>query len=61
MLLVYVLLMEDQVLAYKASLYGWRTAQIKLPPFDYAEICGYFKNFSAYNKDITYGILCSTL
>ncbi|MBO5567773.1 MAG: ATP-binding protein, partial [Clostridia bacterium] len=39
--------MEDHVLAYKAPLYGRRTAQIKLLPFDFAETCGYFQNFSA--------------
>ena len=38
--------MEDHVLAYKAPLYGRRTAQMKLVPFDFEETCRYFKNFS---------------
>ena len=38
--------MEDHVLAYKAPLYGRRTAQMKLVPFDFDETCRYFKNFS---------------
>ena len=35
--------MEDHVLAYKAPLYGRRTAQIKLLPFDFEETCRYLK------------------
>jgi len=42
--------MEDHVLAYKAPLYGRRTAQIKLQPFDFEEACRYFGNFSAEEK-----------
>ena len=38
--------MEDHVLAYKAPLYGRRTAQMQLVPFDFEETCRYFKNFS---------------
>ena len=37
--------MEDQVLAYKAPLYGRRTSQMKILPFDFAQTCRYFKNF----------------
>ena len=37
--------MEDRVLAYKAPLYGRRTAQIKLLPFDFQETCRYFEHF----------------
>lgn len=33
--------MEDQVLAYKAPLYGRRTAQMKLLPFNFEETCHY--------------------
>ena len=29
--------MEDEVLAYKAPLYGRRTAQMKIMPFDFEE------------------------
>lgn len=52
--------MEDHVLAYKAPLYGRRTAQIKLLPFNFAETCGYFKNFSAEDKALAYGIMGGT-
>lgn len=49
--------MEDHVLAYKAPLYGRRTAQIKLLPFDFEETCHYFKNFSDEDKALIYGIV----
>ena len=49
--------MEDHVLAYKAPLYGRRTAQMKLKPFDFEETCRYFKNMSAEDKASMYGII----
>jgi AAA+ ATPase superfamily predicted ATPase len=52
--------MEDHVLAYKAPLYGRRTAQIKLQPFDFEEACRYFGNFSAEEKALAYGIVGGT-
>ncbi len=52
--------MEDHVLAYKAPLYGRKTAQIKLLSFDFAETCGYFQNFSAEDKALAYGIMGGT-
>ncbi len=52
--------MEDNVLAYKAPLYGRRTAQIKLLPFDFDETCAYFKNLSDEDKAIIYGIAGGT-
>ena len=52
--------MEDHVLAYKAPLYGRRTAQIKLNPFDFEEVCHYFKNFSSEQKAMAYGIVGGT-
>ena len=52
--------MEDQVLAYKAPLYGRRTAQMKILPFDFADTCKYFKNFSAEDKALIYGIVGGT-
>ena len=52
--------MEDHVLAYKAPLYGRRTAQIKLLPFDFEETCHYFKNFSDEDKALIYGIVGGT-
>ena len=52
--------MEDRVLAYKAPLYGRRTVQIKLLPFDFEETCKYFKNMSDENKALIYGIAGGT-
>ena len=42
--------MEDHVLAYKAPLYGRRTAQFKILPFGFSEACGYLKNLSDEDK-----------
>lgn len=52
--------MEDEILAYKAPLYGRRTAQFKIKPFDFFETCEYFKNFSDYDKALAYGIIGGT-
>lgn len=52
--------MEDHVLAYKAPLYGRRTAQMKILPFDFADTCRYFKNFSDMDKALIYGIVGGT-
>ena len=46
--------MEDHVLAYKAPLYGRRTAQMKILPFDFEETCRYFKNFTPMKKKPMY-------
>ena len=52
--------MEDHVLAYKAPLYGRRTAQMKLLPFDFADTCKYFPRFSNEDKALVYGIVGGT-
>ncbi len=52
--------MEDHVLAYKAPLYGRRTSQMKILPFDFADACRYFKNFSGEDKAIVYGMAGGT-
>lgn len=52
--------MEDHVLAYKAPLYGRRTAQMKIVPFDFEETCHYFQNFSDEDKVLIYGIVGGT-
>lgn len=52
--------MEDHVLAYKAPLYGRRTAQFKIKPFEFFEACRYFKNFSDEDKALAYGIMGGT-
>lgn len=52
--------MEDHVLAYKAPLYGRRTAQMKILPFDFEETFHYFNNFSDEDKALIYGIVGGT-
>ena len=52
--------MEDHVLSYKAPLYGRRTSQIKLQPFDFAESCQHLKHYSAEEKALAYGIMGGT-
>lgn len=52
--------MEDNVLAYKAPLYGRRTAQMKLLPFDFEETCRYFKKLSGEEKALIYGAVGGT-
>ena len=52
--------MEDHVLAYKAPLYGRRTAQMKILPFDFEETCHYFENFTDEEKAYVYGIVGGT-
>ncbi|MGN1132738.1 MAG: ATP-binding protein, partial [Ruminococcus sp.] len=52
--------MEDKVLAYKAPLYGRRTAQMKLEPFKFEEVCRYFSNFTGLEKALIYGVFGGT-
>ena len=52
--------MEDQVLAYKAPLYGRRTAQMKIMPFDFEECCTYLRGLSDEDKAYIYGIVGGT-
>lgn len=52
--------MEDQVLAYKAPLYGRRTAQLKVQPFEFREACKYFSRLSNEDKALAYGIVGGT-
>lgn len=52
--------MEDQVLAYKAPLYGRRSAQFKILPFNFSETCRCFPHFSPEEKALMYGIVGGT-
>ena len=52
--------MEDHVLAYKAPLYGRRTAQIKLLPFDFEETCKCLQGMSDEDNALIYGIAGGT-
>lgn len=52
--------MENHVLAYKAPLYGRRTAQFKLQPFTFLEARKCFKRFSNLDLAIIYGVIGGT-
>lgn len=52
--------MEDHVLAYKAPLYGRRTAQMKIQPFSFEETCLYLSGMSDEDKAMMYGIVGGT-
>lgn len=51
---------EDHVLAYKAPLYGRRTAQFKILPFEFCEACEYFNGMSPEDKALAYGLVGGT-
>ena len=48
--------MENQVLAYKSPLYGRRTAQFKITPFNFFESLPFFEAFEKTDKATLYGI-----
>lgn len=48
--------MENQVLGYQSPLYGRRTAQFKIEPFDYYDTGKWFPNYTPEEKAIMYGI-----
>ena len=52
--------MEDHVLAYKAPLYGRRTAQMKILPFDFEETCRYLSGMAGEDKALMYGVVGGT-
>ncbi len=52
--------MEENIFGDNASLYDRKTAQIRLLPFDFEEVCQYFKNFSDEEKALVYGIVGGT-
>lgn len=52
--------MTDNVLAYKSPLYGRRTAQLKILPFDFRETCQYLNCYSDEDKALLYGIFGGT-
>lgn len=52
--------MEDNVLAYKAPLYGRQTAQLKIQPFQFFEVSTYLKDFSTFDKALAYGFIGGT-
>lgn len=52
--------MEDKVLAYKAPLYGRRTAQLKILPFEFWEVREYLAAYSGEDQALAYGIVGGT-
>ncbi len=48
--------MEDEVLSEKSPLYGRRTSQIALKPFDFLEAAQFVPHYTAEEKAITYGV-----
>ncbi|MCM1121333.1 MAG: ATP-binding protein [Eubacterium sp.] len=48
--------MEKQVLGYQSPLYGRRTAQFKILPFDYLDTGKWFPDYSNEEKALIYGI-----
>jgi AAA+ ATPase superfamily predicted ATPase len=48
--------MENQVLGYKSPLYGRRTSQLKILPFDYFDSAKMYPTFSNEDKIALYGI-----
>lgn len=51
-----VTFMENEVLGEKSPLFGRRTGQIDLMPFDYAAAARFFPGYSPEDKAIAYGI-----
>ena len=48
--------MEHQVLGYQSPLYGRRTAQFKVKPFDYYETTKWFPGYSREEQAVMYGV-----
>lgn len=48
--------MENQVMGYQSPLYGRRTCQYKIRPFEFFESRQFYSNFSAEDMAIIYGI-----
>lgn len=48
--------MENQVLGYKSPLFGRRTCQFKILPFEFFEVKDYFHNFNGEELATIYGI-----
>ena len=48
--------MENQVLGYKSPLYGRRSAQVRVEPFDYLDSSLFFPNYSPEEKVLAYGV-----
>ncbi|WP_066827657.1 ATP-binding protein [Clostridium tepidiprofundi] len=49
--------MEKEILSYKSPLYGRRTSQMKIEPFDFFDSRIFLQNYSIQNQVISYGIV----
>ena len=49
--------MENKVLGYKSPLFGRRTAQMQIKPFNFYEASRFLENYSINDRIITYSIL----
>lgn len=49
--------MEKEILSYKSPLYGRRTAQMKIEPFDFFDSIKFFPNYCLEDKVTAYGIV----
>jgi len=52
--------MENQVLSSKSPLYGRRTSQFKIAPFNYSDAVKFVPHYSKEDKLLTYGIFGGT-
>lgn len=48
--------MEEQILAYKSPLYGRRTSQLKIQPFNYLDSARFVNAYSSQDKALVYGL-----
>ena len=48
--------MENQVLGYQSPIYGRRTAQMKIEPFNYRDSAAFVSRYSVTDKALVYGI-----
>jgi len=49
--------MEKDILSYKSPLYGRKTSELKVDPFDFFESCSFIPNYSYEEKVMSYGVL----
>lgn len=49
--------MQEKVLAHKSPLFGRRTSELKVEPFNYYETSKFFKNYNEEDKILIYSIL----
>lgn len=56
----YMSFMEREVLGYKSPLFGRRTSQLKIEPFDYYDSSKFYPNYNSIDKIVAYGIFGGT-